>query len=286
MIKLLRSLLVVTICYCFNANAQIYQSVFGQDSTTWNNFYELPDVGINVRYSVVGDTDINSISYKKLYNNWSYSIDGFLREDSTRSKLYLYYSALDSEYLVEDLNHQIGDAIFYQGEIVTIDSIYYLENRKHLRTNTFMFQWPLEYVRLEFIEGVGPTSGFFLSPFNSISFSGILLCHSRDTESTFIFSDTAYDCNYNWLGIHDISFGEKLILFPNPAQSEIVAELNEQTQLNLDYLITDMSNKILLKGKLRSGKNSIGISQLSHGSYFIRVLNEKKTIVSKLFFKL
>jgi hypothetical protein len=282
------AILLLLVQASLNSSGQMYESVLGINSTTWNVFYEFPDFGANVKYSIVGDTEINSVNYKRLYDNWFGSYDHFLREDSTHSILYFYDSSLDTEYLMMDLNHEIGDTILYQhylwADTVVVDSIYYLEGRRHLRTQTSMFQWPIEYARLEYIEGVGPTSEFLPSA-NSITHSGILLCHSRDTESTFIFSDTIYNCNYYWEGIKNISDVE-LDLFPNPAQSEVVADLNEPVESSAHYLITDISNKIRLRGKLSSGKNNIDISQLAEGSYFIRIFDEKKFIASKLFFKL
>ena len=272
-----------------NASGQVYQSVFGTDSTNWNIFYEIVDAGINIKNSIVGDTDINSVSYKKLYyENWFISNDHFMREDSTHSKLYLYDLSIDSEYLVMDLSHQVGDTILYNhytyADTIVIDSIYYSEGRKHLRTNNFLYQWPISE-RLEYIEGVGPTCGLILTS-SSISLSGILLCHSRDTESTFIFPDSTYDCNYYWMGIENLKSRLKLDLFPNPAHSEIIVELNEHSMSNAEYLIIDLSNKILLRGKLDLAKNNIGINQLAEGSYIIQVFNENKLIASKLFFKL
>lgn len=57
-----------------------------------------------------------------------------------------------------------------------------------------------------------------------------------------------------------------LVVYPNPATDQLFAQLDEAT----DITIVDMTGKIIQQQSLQSGNNSIDVSSLASGLYFIR----------------
>lgn len=63
-------------------------------------------------------------------------------------------------------------------------------------------------------------------------------------------------------------------LFPNPTSSVLNIKADDSIA-NQPYAISDASGKVILKGKLNEGNNSINVEPLSKGVYFIKVANNK-----------
>jgi hypothetical protein len=59
-------------------------------------------------------------------------------------------------------------------------------------------------------------------------------------------------------------------LYPNPAERYIILKSGSE-KLPSDYLITDSSGKIVLKGKITKERSIIGINELSSGIYVLRL---------------
>lgn len=69
----------------------------------------------------------------------------------------------------------------------------------------------------------------------------------------------------------------KLIVYPNPATNVVNIKVAGQTGV-LDFYMTDMAGKVVLRGK----GNSINIDGLANGMYLLYVTGEKSTFYSKL----
>ena len=63
-------------------------------------------------------------------------------------------------------------------------------------------------------------------------------------------------------------------IYPNPASSVLNIKANDNLA-NQPFIITDTLGKIVLKGKLNEGDNSINVEQLSKGIYYFKVANDK-----------
>ena len=61
-------------------------------------------------------------------------------------------------------------------------------------------------------------------------------------------------------------------LYPNPASTVLNVDNNLTNQ---PYKIVDAGGKVILKGKLNEGDNSINVEQLSKGIYYLKVANNK-----------
>jgi len=68
------------------------------------------------------------------------------------------------------------------------------------------------------------------------------------------------------LGTPEFAQKNALVVYPNPATDHLFAQLDEAT----DITIVDMTGKIIQQESLQSGNNSINVSSLASGLYFIR----------------
>lgn len=161
---------------------QQYKSCLDSSVIKWSFLdYHIVDAGaVSTELIASGDTLINGYIYKRmyidtfdyfqaeetninwqnytpyLYNQWE---DFFIRESEDASKLYIFDSNENKEYLISDLNLQKGDVFqvvtIGDGLIeTTVDSIYYKEDLKHILLK--LNEDPYNYYRITFIEGVGP----------------------------------------------------------------------------------------------------------------------------------
>jgi surface protein len=87
--------------------------------------------------------------------------------------------------------------------------------------------------------------------------------------NNWTITDSGQDCTDLSTEKFDTS---SLKLYPNP----VISVLNVDNNLtNQPYAITDALGKIILKGKLNEGDNSINVEQLSKGIYYLKVANNK-----------
>jgi hypothetical protein len=87
--------------------------------------------------------------------------------------------------------------------------------------------------------------------------------------NSWTITDGGLDCT----GLSTEAFDtSSLKLYPNP----VLSVLNVDNNLtNQPYKIVDNLGKVILKGKLNEGDNSINVEQLSKGIYYIKVANNK-----------
>jgi hypothetical protein len=108
-------------------------------------------------------------------------------------------------------------------------------------------------------------SGGYSTYCNSTSARSIL----TSAPNNWIITDSGLDCTD--LSTEDFNTSS-LKLYPNP----VLSVLNVDNNLtNQPYNIIDTLGKVILKGKLNEGNNSINVEHLSKGIYYIKVANNK-----------
>jgi surface protein len=102
-------------------------------------------------------------------------------------------------------------------------------------------------------------------------------CNSSDARNFLIntygwtITDAGLDCSS--LGTESID-KSSVSLYPNPTSNVLNIKTNANIA-NQPYAITDALGKIVLKGKLNEGNNTINVEQLSKGIYYLKVANDK-----------
>ena len=296
----------------------VYKSVLGDSITEWYNLIAYSGVWADTRsYTVItGDTAMMGDTIYHVYecNEYfgscynfieiPYSINNYtkyIRESEDRSKLYFRTSESNNEMLIMDLNLEVGDTvdtetwkwdgINYTNSKIIVDSVYYYDGRKHIRTNcyiSFSYDYRFTYYdTLQFVEGVGPTFGIMYVPCLMLPrhewFMLSLTCYYRDNILEYdrvSNSHPYYDCYIFWsIGINKVD-DINVALFPNPTKDKfhITDLMNEEHTIQIISPIGAIIKTIKTLGP----EIEIDLNGLPNGVYNIKISNSNGTITKKI----
>jgi hypothetical protein len=86
---------------------------------------------------------------------------------------------------------------------------------------------------------------------------------------------TNYTNCINTTGLNDIMETANLILYPNPATTEI--HIKSARREIADYAIVNVAGQIIMQGKLQRN-STINIESLPHGIYYLKIIGNDKTM--------
>ncbi len=287
-----RYLIAALLLLNFYASAQSYQSVFGMDSTIWNIYYEVIDGGFTIEEKVSADTIINGKLFKQLQGPPFLFEPSFIREDSSHARLYIYYAEEEEEFLIMDLNWEVGDTVQFnslqEGTIAIIDSIYFSDGVKHLRADLDIQAWPVQVGKLEYIEGVGPNYGLFYFTNQNYGYgASALLCHFRDGIKNYQYTDTTLGCYYFWVGSEEVQEKQQFIhVFPNPASDHITISGITGDPSTTFFQLRDNQGNTLFSGKILDFNEVVSMKSLQSGNYFLSVYNKQGILFHQVLLKL
>ena len=268
------------ICLLISTNhksfAQNYLSLFGNNSTTWDIvLHGYCDAVCSQTITVTGDTTINANTYKVITG-----LPGFVREDTVQGKAWFYDTYYNIEYLVMDLGLNLGDNfIIYDYSNVpnnmTVDSVYYFNNKKYVRLNAWTTMCALNE-KITFIEGSGTTASFhYQRDLNGNYVSSSMLCHHKDgirVAGNILFNDLCYDC---FVGINEnTALSTKVNLFPNPSHDELNIEIKDFVSNTFNLTIYNLLGYKVHSQLLVDPLTTINISNLSSGIYYTVVRDD------------
>jgi len=270
-------LVLINIVLLHTVNAQNYESIFGSESTQWNmTIGNLWGIG-STEHHVIGDTIIDNKAYKIVNGYTAFDdIKGFVRQDSTHSKAWYRTNVNPNEYLIMDLNLDIGDSLFIGGawnsdhKFYKVDSIYTSNNRKHIR---FDYDINLHDVNLynvkkfTLIEGVVSNMGFRYQDNDFInSLPTILLCAYKNDIQIYKNGNCTISAN------NDIEKTKRLRVLPNPFTDAITIQ-SENNDKNLNLVISDVTGKIIMRKNSVINGQKIVLDRLKDGLYFLTLSN-------------
>ena len=266
----------------FSAITQNYLSIFGNENTTWEQpFCNLDQAEVQQQFSEqevllgaqmyrqIGTIIPNGISYDMN----GISSNGYAREDLEFGKAW-FAGTVESaqgidtvEYLIMDLSLELGDEfIIYEfggfENIVYVDSVYFFNGLKHVRT-THQF-WSNDDP-LTFIEGVGTNYGIGYMH-NYLNMCPCLISINKDVNLVY----TNFDCQPDIVGTTDLSVESSIIISPNPSSDYITIQTD---LLGFTYQITNLKGEEVLKGKSISSSLKLDVSGLDMNWYIICVEN-------------
>ena len=261
------------------SSAQNYLSLFGDNSTTWDIvLHGYCDNVCSQRIIVTGDTTINTDTYKIILG-----LPGFVREDTVQGKAWFYDTYHNTEFLVMDLGLDLGDNfIIYDyanaANSLTVDSVYYINNKKHVRLNAWTTMCALNE-KITFIEGSGTTASFhYQRDLNGSYVSSSMLCHHKDgvrVAGNILFNDTCYECS---VGINENpSAAFTVNLFPNPTHDQLTIEILDFVSSNFNLTIYNLVGKKTYSQTLTNPLTSVNLSDLNSGIYYAVVTNNYTT---------
>ncbi|GHV42970.1 hypothetical protein FACS1894180_0740 [Bacteroidia bacterium] len=146
---------------CFGSSfAQPYKPCLEGEIIRWSivGIFDVDGPFESMDIVAYGDTSFNGVAYKQLFQDWSFFLfdvdEGninwqnhspeviypfdyyYIRESEDASKLYLYNSETNEEWINSDMNLQKGDTfIDYYGNAI-VDSVYFEGGLKHIALNS------------------------------------------------------------------------------------------------------------------------------------------------------
>ena len=267
--------------FSYTTQAQ-YESVFGANQTSWNVFYSEMAGSFTDSLVVCCDTTINNALYKKVehyryFNNGNSQmlLQGatYLREDTVQGRVWsLDADNMISERLIVDLSFSIGDSFeILPGQYFYVDSIYTLNNRKHVRFDGPYYATYTEPFTM--IEGVGTNIG--LSDYYWIlsSNSTYLLCAYKDNVVSYLNTHPLYggQCVYFQTGMAKILLEDKVKSYPNPFSESITLEYEEgEYSERATITIYNVNGQKVMNERWASGQSkTIATTALPVGFYFM-----------------
>lgn len=235
----------------------------------YDYYTDLPPKIEKIHYQYIGDTVINSKTYK------DFGYGAILREDTVIKKIFLHKDIYpDFEVILYDFAAEKGDTVSDGLMQYTIDSVSTFRLKNNEIRNIFYYSGGLTYNSF-YIEGIGSNVGLIeLSEF--IGPPKIWLdCFSHNYLP--IFGSGCFAVS----GDKIFSKSENVSIYPNPTQEQIWVE--SKSEINY-YTITNLNGQIIEKSIFEN--NKISLTNFEVGYYVVTfyqtdnsILDRKKIIV-------
>lgn len=203
-------------------------------------------------------------------------------------KIYMYNSQTQTEYLISDMNLQVGDTFYLpphhagiytqaQANYAIADSIYYRYNLKHIQTNALL---SVNNQKLCFIEGIGPNTGLqYAWEDYSLEMGYELNCFN----SEYVFyknNENPLPCNCNLTDQNPYTKNTHEYLLQNPVQDIL---LLRNTEIRGLAAIFDMKGRMYFSGTLQP--EGIDVRHLEPGIYLLKIKTNDERVLNVKFIK-
>ena len=285
------------------SSAQSYQSVFGKDSTTWTIQWRNLSVNAYRNFFELSDTFAFSEYYKKVVANDFGATELLIREDTTTGKVWC--RSIDAncglpyfpEKLVTDFSLSLGDTFNINNSdiilvnspdtLVIVDSVYYILGQKYIRFKSPPDSSLASHLTepITFIEGIGPNYGLlWMRTDCSFYLDQYLLCVYKDTaKADYVNQRFNGNCAPDLSGVGDL-VTNRIHTYPNPANGYIYVD--GVSDLNTEYMITNVLGQQLQSGNLVQRTNTIDIGSLPNGYYEMTLYHSKSKTYLQKFIKI
>lgn len=286
-------LILITTYSIFTFGQNYYPLI--EENRTWNVLNIIPSSGWppfdstynTSSYYISGDSTINNIQYKKLFNsneeipvNWI--LRGLIREDSTK-KVWLKWPMNDEDKLLYDFSVTAGDSLtlgndtslYYSVDSVTIVDINGSPRNKYwISQDDFLWQE-------SWIEGIGSNKGITNSGMaQAVGGWSWLLCMSE--LGGLIYMNPNYNTCY--LISTTIKESDQLLfkVYPNPTKDILIIENLENVNIE-SITILNLSGQIIKYFDHRESR--LDISNISAGVILLKISSENGEIIKKIIIK-
>jgi Secretion system C-terminal sorting domain len=276
--KLKRCILPLLLLFTPSLKSQTYHSII-QDSANWLvNYIDWTHTfdDYTVGYQMLGDTTIDTFTYKKIYKLWleqnappytigSSVIYGAIREDSQRVYAINFYEPLidcplGTDFLLFDFNYLVGDTVnlcvnYEYPDIVTsiTPSTQFIPDNSRWSTSS----------NCEYFDGVGSARGLFEV---DIIFGGPNLYPYLTDYCVGDF----LTC-FNPVLTRDEPFSSNSIqVWPNPSRDFITAELSNLQTVN-EIIMVDVLGKTAVCNWKQEGLEIQINFEATPGIYFLEI---------------
>ena len=258
-------------------------------------FYWLPNGPHFTTYNKFeGDTTINGISYKKIWeakdsgaSEWS--LAGFIRKEENA---YFLLNLWGEEGLVYNFDLEVGDTITVNNtiiysypvvaEVYDIDSVF-IEPLDEYRRRMVMISYPDFYEY--WVEGVGSNGGIVRSGCYVAPFTGggsYMLCEWENGQKIYDNEDFDY-CYDSTVGIDDKNENKNVFIniSPMPLKEQSIISFNQSYGEIVHLDIFDIYGKKVISKQLRSDEVLvITKSQFAPGIYLVTINSDNRLLSS------
>ncbi len=279
---------------------QTYRSLFSSDTTQWNVYELVPDAGNTIRYFTFSDTIIGNEKYRIIYREDKYLLSqrlgqdvskcGYIREDTLTGKSWFLkqFENKNIEVLLMDIGLKKGDSFpiitdyRYQWiDSVIVDSVY-LENSRRVIELDKLYYNGTGSSKMRFIEGIGPTSGFFMAEHGEQFGRFALLCKYENGKHIF---STESDVNGNcfksgWTNLKYNHEDDLVTVYPNPSSSRVTIQIDDVNLINAHFTIFRLDGQKIIESSISRSRNEINFTQ--NGLYIFKVFDGNKILVKKI----
>ena len=236
-------------------------------------------------FKVIGDTNINSLFFKKLYMSneqipTSWNLSYLIRED-TNKRIWLRGLSNEDEFLLYDFSVVQGDSIqvgYFEPIYLHVDSISSIMINSSLRKKYWMSYNGLTDYQETWIEGLGSDKGIIWSG-SALLIGGwtYLLCVHQNDE--LIYMNPDYNvCYLLTSNITEIT-KEQIQIYPNPAKNNLTIISPESIKIESIALHDLMGQQII---EFEPVSLLLDISHLSSGIYLLKISYNNEQIVKKI----
>ncbi|MEI7675474.1 MAG: hypothetical protein WCJ03_01725 [Bacteroidales bacterium] len=278
-----------------------YKSVFGSESTSWNQYFQMNSMVWTDSLFVTGDTILNNIPYKVIgflagdLNNFNNGFF-FLRETSDKTKVYQYFpekyfpNMTNREFLVMDLNLKVNDSFPIEEEFgsrsIMVDSVFFDKNKsKHIRFSTKIIHL-LGVENFEFIEGIGSNLGLFYKggDFENAAFiHNYLLCTHHNDSIAYYGKLAKGNCSFNIkTGLKEIRDENTISLIINKKSHELIIKSMNENIHNCIISIFNLNGDLVMENKNISLPTTIQLNYSSKKVYILSCQMSNKLICRKI----
>jgi len=308
---------LILFCCVQMANAQPYQSIFGDNTTQFNVFVPCLSVKSmcdgyddelgggytkHISFNQENDTIINGQTYKigNIPGSGVIFFDAYVREDMLTGKIYSYFPRCNKEYLVCDLSLHVGDTFYFNkctysdtipdGYMIA-DSVTYFEGKKIIYFKDIIQMNPYLWIpfsdKIFFMESIGSTFVFFDSSDGCGEGFNLLLCAYKNNDLVYIRNpESSYGCDYNCMGSNINEYSKNnLHAYPNPAYSTFQIKGIDDFQ-NYTVSIYNMYGQLIMQKQIVNENDIIHIENLSKGVYIVNLSSKNNVVTTSKLIKL
>jgi hypothetical protein len=76
------------------------------------------------------------------------------------------------------------------------------------------------------------------------------------------------------VGIYETELTISLNVYPNPTANKLTLEINDFSDKNLAYQLTDIQGKLLVEGQIEEAQTILDMHSLATATYFVHVLSD------------
>lgn len=287
----------ILLTICILAQAQPYESIFGETSTRWTlRCYNLPGP-FNADVWVSGDTTLDGLVYKRFISDVpaGSEVPIVLREDLATGKVWFrliddYFHIISDEALAFDFSLEVGDTFNLTDAVTagsghtigTVDSVRYIGGRKHIYFDLLHANGDeiFEPEPITFIEGIGSNVSPISKVVSTLLQGQYLLCSYKDEVQTDYFNKRfAGNCSPVLSLADKINIENSCNVYPNPASNNVHISGLSNKRKTIKLLRLNGTKQLEITNE--ETNINLPVSHVSQGLYILEISEAGRPAIRK-----